>query len=170
MLVVGWHSLKNKSPGGGTGRHDGLRSRFFGVRVRVSPRAPNFKQSIMKITEDQFRFEWFSGTGKGGQHRNKHQNCCRCIHEPTGITANGTGSRSRDDNRRAAYAVCMGRVLAHFHKDTERFRASDERVRTYHEPDNYVLDHASGHKDTYVNIVDKGHIETMIEARMRAVR
>ena len=24
----------------------------------------------MQITEDQFRFEWFSGTGKGGQHRN----------------------------------------------------------------------------------------------------
>ncbi len=156
-------------PCGGIGRHAGLRSQCESVGVRVSPGAP-IKESAMKITEDQFRFEWFSGTGKGGQHRNKHQNCCRCIHEPTGITANGTGSRSRDDNRRAAYAVCMGRVLAHFHKDTERFRASNERVRTYHEPDNYVLDHASGLRDTYINVVNKGHIEDMITARIKATR
>ena len=73
----------------------------------------------MKVTEDQFRFEWFSGTGKGGQHRNKHQNCCRCIHEPTGIQANGTNSRSREDNKQAAYNTCLSRVVAHFHKDTD---------------------------------------------------
>ena len=87
----------------------------------------------MKITEDQFRYEWFSGTGKGGQHRNKHQNCCRCIHEPTGIQANGTNSRSREDNKQAAYNTCLSRVVAHFHKDTERNQAGAERIRTYHE-------------------------------------
>lgn len=124
----------------------------------------------MKVTEDQFRFEWFSGTGKGGQHRNKHQNCCRCIHEPTGITANGTGSRSRDDNRRAAYIVCRARVERHFHQDTERFRASNERVRTYHEPDNRVTDHASGFVDTYTNVVVKGNMEEVIDARSKATR
>jgi peptide chain release factor 1 len=124
----------------------------------------------MKVTEDQFRYEWFSGTGKGGQHRNKHQNCCRCIHEPTGIQANGTGSRSREDNKRAAYAVCMARIQAHFHKDTERYQAGAERIRTYHEPDNRVTDHASGHVDTYQNIIIKDSIGDMIEARARAVR
>ena len=124
----------------------------------------------MKITEDQFRFEWFSGTGKGGQHRNKHQNCCRCIHEPTGITANGTNSRSREDNRLAAYSTCRARVAAHFHKDKERFLAGSERIRTYHEPDNSVVDNASGMTATYTNVVVKGDIETMITARAKAVR
>jgi peptide chain release factor 1 len=124
----------------------------------------------VKITEDQFRFEWFSGTGKGGQHRNKHQNCCRCIHEPTGIQANGTNSRSREDNQRNALAVCRARVEQHFHEDTERFRATDERVRTYHGVDNRVIDHASGHKDTYQNVVVKGNIDGMVQARARAVR
>jgi peptide chain release factor 1 len=124
----------------------------------------------VKITEDQFRYEWFSGTGKGGQHRNKHQNCCRCIHEPTGITANGTGSRSREDNQRNARAVCGARVERHFHKDTERFRATDERVRTYHGVDNRVVDHASGKTDTYQNVVIKGNIEDMVTARAQAVR
>lgn len=124
----------------------------------------------MKITEDQFRFEWFSGTGKGGQHRNKHQNCCRCIHEPTGISANGTSSRSREDNKRSAYAVCLARIQAHFHKDTERYQAGNERIRTYHEPDNRVTDHSSGLVDSYQNVVLKGHIDEMIEARAKSVR
>ena len=124
----------------------------------------------MKVTEDQFRFEWFSGTGKGGQHRNKHQNCCRCIHEPTGITANGTNSRSREDNRSASYTVCRSRVLAHFHKDTERYQAGNERIRTYHEPDNRVVDHASGLTDTYTNVIIKGNMDALVQARARAVR
>ena len=124
----------------------------------------------MKVTEDQFRYEWFSGTGKGGQHRNKHQNCCRCIHEPTGITANGTSSRSRDDNKRNAFLVCRARVERHFHKDTERYLAGDERVRTYHEPDNRVVDHASGHTDTFQNVIVKSYMDEMIEARAKAVR
>lgn len=124
----------------------------------------------MKVTEDQFRFEWYSGTGKGGQHRNKHQNCCRCIHEPTGITANGTSSRSREDNKRNAYIVCRSRVERYFHKDKERYLAGSERIRTYHEPDNRVVDHASGLVDTYQNVVEKGYIDDMVEARAKAIR
>ena len=124
----------------------------------------------MKISEDQFRYEWFSGTGKGGQHRNKHQNCCRCIHEPTGIQANGTNSRSREDNKRAAYTTCRSRVEAHFHRDTERFQAGTERIRTYHEADNRVTDHASGLQDTWTNIIEKSNLEPMIEARVKALR
>lgn len=124
----------------------------------------------MVITEEQFRFEWFSGTGKGGQHRNKHQNCCRCIHEPTGIMANGTSSRSREDNKRQAYITCLSRIQAHFHKDKERFLAGTERIRTYHEPDNRVVDHSSGFTDTYQNVVTKGFIDEMVEARAKAKR
>ena len=124
----------------------------------------------MKVTPEQFRYEWFSGTGKGGQHRNKHQNCCRCIHEPTGIVANGTGSRSREDNKHAAYVTCRSRVMAHFHTDTPRFQAGTERIRTYHEPDNRVVDHASGLTDSYTDVIIKGNIELMVQARARAVR
>ena len=124
----------------------------------------------MQVTDDQFRFEWYSGTGKGGQHRNKHQNCCRCIHEPTGISANGTNSRSREDNRRMALITCRSRVIAHFHRDTPRFRAGSERIRTYHEPDNRVVDHASGLTDSWTNVKIKGDIEPMILARAQAVR
>ena len=124
----------------------------------------------MELKDEDFRFEWFSGTGKGGQHRNKHQNCCRCIHEPTGIQANGTNSRSRDENKRVALNTCKSRVVAHFHVDKERFLAGNERIRTYHEPDNRVTDHASGFTDTYQNVIIKGDIDSMVEARAKAIR
>lgn len=120
--------------------------------------------------EEDFRFEWFSGTGKGGQHRNKHQNCCRCIHIPTGITANGTNSRSREANKETAYTTCRSRVQAYFYKDKERNLAGNERIRTYHEPDNRVTDHASNVTDSYTNVVIKGDMEKMIEARAKVVR
>lgn len=124
----------------------------------------------MELKDEDFRFEWFSGTGKGGQHRNKHQNCCRCIHEPTGITATGQSSRSRESNRATALSTCRARVVAHFHVDKERFLAGNERIRTYHEPDNRVTDHASGFTDTYQNVIIKGDIDSMVEARAKAVR
>lgn len=124
----------------------------------------------MKVTEDQFRFEWFSGTGKGGQHRNKHQNCCRCIHEPTGIQANGTNSRSREDNKSAALSACMSRVAAHFHKDKERYLAGNERVRTYNEADNRVYDHASGQAFSWDAVMLKNDFESVIIERAKAMR
>lgn len=123
----------------------------------------------MMISED-YKFDWFSGTGKGGQHRNKHQNCCRCTHIPTGIHAVGTNSRSREDNKRAAYITCYSRVQAHFHKDKDRYLAGNERIRTYHEPDNRVIDHASNYTDTYTNVIVKGNMENVIEARAKVTR
>ena len=64
----------------------------------------------------------------------------------------------------------MSRVAAHFHQDRERGLAGTERIRTYHEPDNRVVDHASGAVDTYTNVVLKGNAESVIEARARAAR
>ena len=114
---------------------------------------------------NEYRYEWFSGTGKGGQHRNKHQNCCRCIHIDTGIRANGTSSRSREANKQAAFIECERRVKQLTHLDIERYRASSERVRTYHEPDNRVIDHKSGATDTYKNVVLSANIGNMIHER-----
>ena len=121
----------------------------------------------MKVafTDNDFHIEWFSGTGKGGQHRNKHQNCCRVIHKATGVKANGTANRSRESNKRSAMSVCKARVVALYSTDTERYRASSERVRTYHAVDNKVYDHESGLVMSYKEVVDKNNIRPMVEAR-----
>lgn len=48
-------------------------------------------------SDDDYRVEWFSGTGKGGQHRNKKQCSCRLHHIPTGLSEARQG-RSRENN------------------------------------------------------------------------
>ena len=111
------------------------------------------------------KIEWYSGQGAGGQHRNKHQNCCRLTHVETGITANGTGSRSREANKRDARKELQKRVNAHFRIEKERGLAGTERVRTYHKPDNRVVDHASGERFPYDEVVNGNGIGDCIEAR-----
>lgn len=120
------------------------------------------------MNDKQFEFQWYSGTGKGGQHRNKHQNCCRCIHLPTGIRANGTQSRSREENKRNALAICKARIAASLYEEKERYQAGDERIRTYHEVDNRVTDHLSDFVQTYKHVVIKANIGEMIQARIQA--
>ena len=122
----------------------------------------------LHLTSKDFKLEWYSGEGKGGQHRNKHDNCCRITHIATGLSAVGTRNRSRVSNQRDAFKVLAARVLAHYEPD--RARGEDgERVRTYHEPRNEVIDHASGLSMRYTDVVGKANIEPMVKARREAM-
>jgi peptide chain release factor 1 len=123
----------------------------------------------LHLTKNDFRIEWFSGTGKGGQHRNKHENCCRIRHQETGLAAIGTSSKSRKINQETAFRNLALRIIAHYTPDPER-RDDGERVRTYHESRNEVIDHASGLHMRYTEVVDKGNIGPMVEARRGAMQ
>lgn len=69
---------------------------------------------VFSVKKEDFEFQWFSGTGAGGQYRNKHQNCFRLKHRATGIIKTGQSHRDRRANRREAL-VAM--------RDDPRFRA-----------------------------------------------
>ncbi len=120
------------------------------------------------LTKKDFKLEWYSGQGAGGQHRNKHQNCCRITHLESGITVNGTDSRSRVENQRVAFNKLAKMVIAWYnaqdHTDKE---ISNETVRNYHAPRNEVLDKASGLKQPYKDVVIKGDITDMVDARRK---
>jgi peptide chain release factor 1 len=60
----------------------------------------------IKRSDKDFSVEWYSGTGKGGQHRNKHQNSCRLTHIPTGIVESRQG-RERKSNLESAKSAIM---------------------------------------------------------------
>lgn len=120
----------------------------------------------LHLTKKDFKLEWFSGTGAGGQHRNKHQNCCRITHIATGMMETGQNSRERPANQRDAFTKLAKRVIAYYAVE-ETHEKSNERIRTYHEPRNVVTDHASGLTQEYKRVVLDANLGDMIEARRR---
>lgn len=119
----------------------------------------------LHLSKKDFRLEWFSGSGGGGQHRNKHQNCCRITHIATSISAQGTSSKSRVTNQKSAFAHLAARLIAYYAETPEARREDGARVRTYHAERNEVLDHASGITMRFSDVVGKGNIGPMIDAR-----
>jgi protein subunit release factor A len=68
------------------------------------------KELLFSITKKDFSIDYYSGTGAGGQHRNKHQNCVRLKHLDSGVVATGQSSRSRQQNLREALHSLIANV------------------------------------------------------------
>ena len=60
------------------------------------------RELLFSVTKDDLEIDWFSGTGCGGQYRNKHQNCCRIRHKDSGAIATGQSQRDRPSNLKEA--------------------------------------------------------------------
>jgi protein subunit release factor A len=129
------------------------------------------RELIFSASRKDFRLDYFSGTGAGGQYRNKHQNCVRITHIETGLVTTGQTQRSREANQKDAFQkmakLLVARVLGDQRK--ERYGAGDERIRTYHEPDDYVKDHESGLQRSYGSVINGRAIDEMIVARRMAM-
>ena len=123
----------------------------------------------LHLTKKDFKLEWYSGTGAGGQHRNKHQNCCRITHIGTGLKAQGTESKERVTNQRTAFERLAKLIIAHTYDDTKERREDTITIRNYHEVRNEVHDKASGLKRTYKDVVTDANLSEMIEARKKAM-
>lgn len=109
-----------------------------------------------QIGDNDFEVEWFSGTGAGGQHRNKHQNSCRMIHLPTGVTETRQG-RKREANLRDAKQAIL-KKLRDLQSNELREKVSTirkgqvgsgmrgDKIRTYRFQDDQVVDHLANKK------------------------
>lgn len=126
--------------------------------VTVSVIDPGIKLDTKYSLRDDrdYRFEWFSGTGAGGQHRNKSSNCCRAIHIPTGLKQEVQG-RKRESNKREALSA-LNRILDNKasseragvfgakRKDQIGSGMRGDKFRTYRFQDDQVVDHRTGAK------------------------
>ena len=61
------------------------------------------KELLFSITKKDFKIHWFSGTGAGGQSRNKNQMCVRLQHPDSGTQTTGQSHKSRQANLREAF-------------------------------------------------------------------
>jgi peptide chain release factor 1 len=110
--------------------------------------------ATVELDERDLRYRWFSGTGAGGQHRNKHQCCLELIHVPTGVSRTAQG-RSRDTNARDA-RIELAKALSDatgtsLHRDRNAERSAQiglgmraDKRRTYRFQDDRVIDHVTG--------------------------
>lgn len=127
------------------------------------------REPVFSATKKDFKVDWFSGQGAGGQHRNKHQNCCRITHKPSGLVGMCQDHKDRPSNQRVAFERLAALLIEHYNlrEKTHEGERSEETIRTYHEPRNVVKDHASGFQQEYKYVVQDGEIGEMLEARKR---
>lgn len=83
------------------------------------------KKLLFSITKRDFDITYFSGSGGGGQHRNKHQNCVRIKHRETGIITTGQNEKSLVQNKKDAF-IKMAKHPKF--QDYLRIRASGEEL------------------------------------------
>ncbi|MCK5603396.1 hypothetical protein KAR91_16040 [Candidatus Pacearchaeota archaeon] len=65
------------------------------------------KELLFSITKKDLKIEYFSGTGGGGQHRNRHQNCVRMFHSDSGVRVTGQSHKERSSNIKEAFLNMM---------------------------------------------------------------
>lgn len=103
------------------------------------------------LNRSDLKIEWYSGTGAGGQYRNKHQNSCRITHIPSGIVAKAE-CRSRQNSLDSAMAELQRRLDHLQERQYNNNIACDrkaqigsgmrgDKIRTYRFQDDRVHDH-----------------------------
>lgn len=108
------------------------------------------------IPESDLRIEWYSGTGAGGQNRNKVMCSCRLTHIPTGLVRSSQ-TRSRTNSYNLAFKELTNAVrdieIANLQAETSATRKSQvgsgmrgDKIRTYRFQDDTVQDHNTGKK------------------------
>jgi peptide chain release factor 1 len=137
------------------------------VTVAVLEKAPH-ESPHLKRDEDDYLIEWYSGSGAGGQHRNKTQNSVRVTHIPTGITKTAQ-TRSRANSLSLAMHalneeldLAAGLSADKAINGTRRTQVgtgerSDKR-RTIRFQDGNVLDHVTN-KRMDVSLYMRGHMD-----------
>ena len=68
------------------------------------------KELLFSITKKDLDIQFFSGTGAGGQYRNKHQNCVRLKHIDSGVTVTGQSNRERPANIKEAFHNLLNNI------------------------------------------------------------
>ena len=68
------------------------------------------KQLLFSVTKKDLDIQFFSGSGAGGQHRNKHQNCVRIYHKDSGARSTGQSHKERQANKDEAFSGIINSV------------------------------------------------------------
>jgi len=127
-------------------------------------------QAHFTLKDSDLRIEWYSGTGAGGQHRNKHQNSCRITHIPTSTVVTAQ-CRSRQNSLEQAKQEILLRVqtqvtikhsgkTASIRKEQVGSGMRGDKIRTYRFQDDLVKDHITNKTSTVKHVL-AGNFEVL---------
>ena len=131
----------------------------------IDPNLPKYQ-----IKSHDLKIEWYSGTGAGGQYRNKHQNSCRITHIPSSMIATAQ-CRSRENSLAQAQSALEEKVLSFYQQRSLNEQAQDrkqqvgsgqrgDKIRTYRFQDDITQDHRSGRR-AQTSAVMRGYFEKL---------
>lgn len=94
------------------------------------------------VTKKDLEITWFNGS-KGGQNVNKHANCCRIKHIPTGIIAQCKDHKERPPNQQEAFSRLAEKLVPIMKSKLKTYSPEGrptEEVRVYKEKHDRVID------------------------------
>lgn len=65
------------------------------------------KDLLFTISAEDFDWQFFRSSGHGGQHKNKRDTACRCIHRASNSVGISTDERSQWQNKKLAFLRCV---------------------------------------------------------------
>ena len=139
------------------------------ITIAVFDKSVQIDEKFFKRSENDFKIEWFSGTGCGGQKRNKSMSSCRLIHIPTGIIEKRE-TRSRENSLKSAKEAIMQRldqeidkikhgIIADIKKDQVGSGMRGSKVRTIRFQDDIITDHGTGKRMSATEFMKGGMIK-----------
>ena len=152
--------------------HNERRGRVHSSTVTVAVLTPGQQapDAFRQRETSDFQVSFFSGTGPGGQNRNKVQASARITHLPTGLVRTAQ-TRSRENSVRLAMEALMldldqggERSLEQDRREQRRDQMGSgergDKRRTYRFQDDQVQDHQTG-KRARASKVMAGHFEAL---------
>jgi peptide chain release factor 1 len=111
----------------------------------------------LKINQSDLEWEFYIGSGPGGQHKQKNETAVRLKHLPSGIVVNCQDSRHRHRNQERALEILRAKLgnkikceqAEKENKDRKKQIGSGmrgDKVRTYRFQDDRAIDHRTGKK------------------------
>lgn len=160
---IGCHRFQRVPP---TEKYNRVQTSTITVAVLDANKKPSFN-----LNKNEFDKKYTCSRGKGGQNVNRIQSCVILTHIPTGLQVRSEETRYQAKNEELAWKRMEEKLRDIFEKKqfekTKNIRSnqigegerSDKR-RTYREKDNLVIDHITGKKASWKDIM-KGRIELL---------
>lgn len=103
-------------------------------------------KTVFSVTKKDLEITYFSGTGAGGQHRNRHMCCVRIKHKDTGIIKTGQSHKDKRANLKEAFHALVKdkRFMSYCQmklRELEENQTLEEKVESMLNPENLKIEY-----------------------------